>query len=57
MHAIVFIITTQDKVFTSGFWSIDYVGTSKIDVNGLGDMWDCFLFWEKGSLGDSVAYN
>ena len=56
-HAICFMVFTQDEVLTSGFWVVDFEGSSKIDAYGLGDDWDGLYFWEMGSLWDSMDYN
>ena len=56
-HAIFFMLITKGEVLTCGFSSIDYEGASEVDVDGLGDKWDGFQFWENGTLDESVAYN
>ena len=56
-HAIFFMLITKGEVLTCGFSSIDYEGASEVDVDGLGDKCDGFLFWETGSLGDLFSYN
>ena len=51
------MIFTQYEVLTCRFWLVGYKGVYEDDANGMEDEWDGFQFWEKGSLGDSVAYS